>query len=75
MIVYKKTDEWYIEWHRMATSDEWQQVVQRMTTTNNEWHRLVERMTTSGTASDNEWQQMTASNKKWQWVTAIDSEW
>ena len=42
MIAYKKTDEWYIQWHRMATSDtEWQQVVQ--------W------MTTSDTTSDNEW--------------------
>ena len=32
-------------------------------------------MTTSGTASDNEWQQMTTSNKKWHWVKANDSEW
>ena len=28
-IVYKKTDEWYIEWQRMTTS------VQRMTTSDN----------------------------------------
>ena len=41
MIVYKKKDEWYIEWHRMTTSD-------------NEWQQVVQRMTTSDTASDNE---------------------
>ena len=90
MIVYKKTDEWYINWHRMTMSDnEWQQVLHRMTTSDTEWHRVVQRMTTSdttsdnqwqrvtasGTASDNEWQWMTASNQKWQWVTANDNEW
>ena len=53
MIVYKKTGEWYIEWHRMTTSDyEWHQVVKRMTSSD----------ATSGTASDNEWQQMTTSD-------------
>ena len=31
-IVYKKTDEWYIELQRVTTNDnEWQQVVQRVT--------------------------------------------
>ena len=55
MIVCKKTDEWYIEWHRMITSDnEWQHVVQRMTTSDNEWHRVVQGMTTSDSTSDNE---------------------
>ena len=35
-IVYKKTDEWYIEWQQVTTSDsEWQQV----TTNDNEWQR------------------------------------
>ena len=54
MIVYKKTDEWYTEWQRITTSDnEWQQVIQRMTTSS----------TTSGTTSDNEWQRMTMSGK------------
>ena len=63
MIIYKKTDEWYIEWHRMTTSD-------------NEWHRVVQRMTTidatSGIASDNEWrreqQKMTMNDREWQRV-------
>ena len=45
MIVYKKTDEWYIEW-------------QRVTTNNNEWYNEWERMTASDTASDNKWQQI-----------------
>ena len=74
MIVYKKTDEWYIEWQRMRTSDnEWY----------NEWQRVIQRVTTSGTTSDNEWQRMTTSgtmsdNKwynKWQRVTAGGIKW
>ena len=38
-IVYKKTDEWYIEWKR---------VVQRVTTNDNEWYNKWQGMTTSG---------------------------
>ena len=41
-IVYKKTDEWYIEWKR---------VVQRVTTNDSEWQQI----TTSGKTSENEW--------------------
>ena len=53
MIVYKKTDERYIEWQRVATNDnEWY----------NEWQRVVQPVATS----DNEWQQMTMSDSKWQ---------
>ena len=41
-IVYKKTDEWYIEWQRMTTSDnelynEWYNEWQRMTTSDKGW--------------------------------------
>ena len=39
--VYKKTDEFYIEWQRLAT-------------TNNEWCNECQRMTTSGTTNVNE---------------------
>ena len=83
MIVCKKTDEWYIEWHRITTSDnEWQRVVQRKTrsgTTSgiewyNKWQQMIQRVTASGIASDSEWQRTTTSKKKWQWVTANDSE-
>ena len=42
LIVYKKTDEWYIEWQRITASD-------------NVWYNEWQRMTTSGTISDNEW--------------------
>ena len=43
-IVYKKTDEWYIEWQRVTTNDkEWQQVIRN----GNEWHNELQRMTTS----------------------------
>ena len=40
MIVYKKTDEWYIERERVTTSGitsdkEWQGVIQRVTTSDN----------------------------------------
>ena len=71
MIVCKKTEKWYIEWHGMTTSDnEWQQVVQQMTTCDiewyNEWQQVIQRVSTSGTARDNDWQRMTTSNKKWQ---------
>ena len=48
MIIYKKTDDWYIEWKRVATSG---------TTSDNEWQRV----TTSGTTNDNEWQRVTIS--------------
>ena len=70
MIVYKKTDEWYIKWQRVAksgtTSDnEWQRVVQRVTTNDNEWQRVVQRVT----ANDNEWY------NKWQRVTSNDNKW
>ena len=52
-IVYKKTDERYIEWQRVATNDnEWY----------NEWQRVVQPVATS----DNELQQMTMSDSKWQ---------
>ena len=75
-IVYKKTDVWYNEWHR---------VVQRLTTNDNERQRMI----TSGTTNDNEWhewysewQRMTMSNKngnEGQRMTASDkrneSEW
>ena len=45
-IVYKKTDEWYIEWQRMIPGDatnanEWQRVVQRVRTNDNEWQRVT----------------------------------
>ena len=41
-IIYKKTDEWY-----------------------NEWQRVVQRVTTSGTTSDNEWQLVTTNDNEW----------
>ena len=49
-----------------TTSDnEWQWVVQRVTTNDNEWYKKWPRVTASNTASDNEWQQ----------TAMIDSEW
>ena len=72
MIVYKKTEQWYIEWQR---------VMQRKTTNDNEWQP----MTTSGTIrdsewervtmSDNEWQRMTTRHNEWQRLTTTDNEW
>ena len=81
MIVYKETDQWYIELHRMTMSDnEWQQMVRRMTssdtTSDNEWQQVVQQVTTNDNESqrvtkyDNEWQRITASDKtneyKWE---------
>ena len=83
-IVYKKTNEWYIEWQRVATSGtnsdrkwykEWQQVVQRVTTNDNEWQRVVQQVTTN----DNKWQQVVqrviASDNQWHRMTRSDNEW
>ena len=76
-IVYKMTDEWYIEWQRVTTSrttsdNEWQRVLEWVTTNDNEWQRVAQRMatndnerqrmTTSGTTSDNKWQRVTTSD-------------
>ena len=64
-----------------------------MTASDNEWQRVVQRMTTSGTKNDNElykewqrvkrsdnewyskWQRMTTSDNEWQRVTKNDNEW
>ena len=48
MIVYKKTDEWYIEWQRVTKSgttrdNEWQ----RVTTNDKKWQRVAQRVTTN----------------------------
>ena len=72
MIVYKKTDEWYIEWQRVTTSgttsdNEWQRVTTSGTTSDKEWQR----MTTSVTTSDNEWQPVASNEEKWQRVAIL----
>ena len=58
-IVYKKTDEWYIEWQRVTTNDnEWYNEWQRVTTNGNEWQRVravVQRMKTAQYTSKNGW--------------------
>ena len=87
-IVHKKTDKWYIEWWVTINDNEWQPMVQWVTSgtaSDNEWYNKWQRMTTS-TTSVNEWRvttsgtasdKMTASNttsdNKWQWVTMCDS--
>ena len=45
-------NEWY---------NEWQRVVQRVTTNGNKWYNEWQRVTTSGTTNDNEWQRVTIS--------------
>ena len=72
MIVYKKTDEWYIEWQR---------VVQQVTTNDNEWFNKWQGVTTIATKewqrmrmSGNEWKQMTMSESDWQQVKQSDFE-
>ena len=55
-IVYKKTDEWYIEWQRVTTNDnDWYNEWQRMKMSDNEWQRVGQRMKAGGKTSDNEW--------------------
>ena len=58
-IIYKKTDEWYIE-HQWVT--------QSGTTSDNEWQRVTNRVT-------NEWRGVTTSNNEWQQVITSDNEW
>ena len=65
-IIYKKTEEWYIEWQRVTTNDnKWQRVVQRMTTSESEWYNEWQRMTTSHKEWYNEWQRITTSDNEW----------
>ena len=84
LIVYKKTDEWYIEWQRMTNSDnEWYNEWQWMTTSDNEWYnewqRVVQRVMTNGNewcaTSDKEWQRViqrvTTNSNEWQRLTAV----
>ena len=77
MIVYKKTDEWYIK--RQTSDNEWQQVEQPVATNDNELHNEWQRVTMSDTTSDNEWQRMTRSGttngNKWKRMRASKGEW
>ena len=54
MTVYKKTDE----------CNEWQRVVNWVTTNDNEWQWMK--------TSNNEWQQVTKNDNEWQRMTASD---
>ena len=60
-----------------ATDNEWQPVVQRVTTNDDEWQRMeqMEQMT----MNDSEWQQVVQRVRtnyiEWQQMTMIDSEW
>ena len=65
-IVYKKTNEWYIE--RQLMTNEWHRMVQRMVTSDNEWQPVAQRMTTNDNECYNEWQQVTTSDNEWSWV-------
>ena len=41
-MVYKKTDEWYIEWQQVKMSEnEWQRVTTNDKEWYNEWQRVV----------------------------------
>ena len=63
------------------SDNEWQRVLQRVTTNNNGWQRVVQRETTSVKEwhrvirNHDEWQWMATNDNKWQRVTTNDSEW
>ena len=62
MVVYKKTDQWYIKWPRVTTDgttivNKWYNGWQWVTKSNNKWQRV--------TGSDNEWQKVTTSDNEW----------
>ena len=61
-MVYKETNDCYIEWQRLTTSS---------ITNDNEWYNEWQRVTLSGTMSDNEWKRVTKNENEWQQVTAI----
>ena len=61
-------NNWYNEWQPMTSDNEWQRVLQRVTTNDNEWQRMTEWY--------NEWQQEkmsgTTRNSEWKRVTTSD---
>ena len=61
-----------------SRDNEWQRIVQRMTTSDNDWYNKWQWVTTSGKTSDNKWQQMVqqviTNDSEWQQVTMNDSE-
>ena len=66
-IVYKKTEELYIEWQRVTptgtTSDnEWKRVTTNDNECYNEWQQVVQRVTANDNEWYNEWQRMTKSD-------------
>ena len=76
VIVYKKTDEWYIEWQRVKANgttgdNEWQRVTTSGRTNDNEWQRVVQGVATS----DSKWQRVRMYDKKWQWMTTSNKKW
>ena len=48
--------------------NEWQRVLERMTTSYSEWQWVAQRVITSVKTSYNKWQRMIASDMEWQWV-------
>ena len=72
-IVYKKTDEWYIEWQRVTTTDDgWQRMTTSGTTNDSRWQQVVQRVTMSGTTSDNEWRRVKMNDNEEQKMTMSD---
>ena len=62
-IVYKKTDERYIEWQRARTSGTKSENGWQWMTTSGQ--QMTSSVTTSGTTSDNEWQRVTTNGNEW----------
>ena len=59
-IVYKKADEWYIEWQRVTKNDNaWKRITTSGAASDKEWQQVI--------------QQVATSDNKQQWVTESDS--
>ena len=74
LIVYKKTDEWYIEWQWLTTSgttsdNKWQRVTTNDIEWYNEWQRVIQRVAMNGNKWQRVVQRMTTSG------TTSDNEW
>ena len=60
----------------MTTSgNEWQRVVQRVTTNDNEWYNETQRVVQQVTTSESEWERVSTNDNEWQQMTMCESEW
>ena len=61
-----KKHERYIKWQQVKSSgNQWQRVLQWVTTKGSEWYDEWHRVVQQVTSSDNEWQRVTTNDNEW----------